>query len=37
VAYEVDGYHPEHRAVLEVEAGRGGANKLTIGISSERA
>lgn len=26
VAYEVDGYHPDHRAVLEVEAGRGAAN-----------
>jgi hypothetical protein len=26
LAYEVDGYNPEHRAVLEVEAGRGAAN-----------
>ena len=25
VAYEVDGFHPEHRIVLEVEAGRGAA------------
>ncbi|MDQ3648240.1 MAG: hypothetical protein M3433_06605 [Actinomycetota bacterium] len=24
--YEVDGFHPEHRVVLEVEAGRGAAN-----------
>lgn len=26
VAYEVDGFHPEHGIVLEVEAGRGAAN-----------
>jgi hypothetical protein len=26
VAYEVDGFHPEHGVVLEVEAGRGAAN-----------
>jgi hypothetical protein len=26
VAYEVDGFHPEHRIVLEIEAGRGAAN-----------
>jgi hypothetical protein len=26
VAYEVDGFHPEHEIVLEVEAGRGAAN-----------
>jgi hypothetical protein len=26
VAYEVDGFHPNHGAVLEVEAGRGAAN-----------
>jgi hypothetical protein len=25
VAYEVDGFHPQHRIVLEVEAGRGAA------------
>ncbi len=25
VAYEIDGFHPEHRIVLEVEAGRGAA------------
>jgi hypothetical protein len=26
VAYEVDGFHPQHGIVLEVEAGRGAAN-----------
>lgn len=26
VAYEVDGFHPQHEIVLEVEAGRGAAN-----------
>lgn len=26
VSYDVDGFHPEHRVVLEVEAGRGAAN-----------
>lgn len=26
VSYEVDGFHPDHRVVLEVEAGRGAAN-----------
>lgn len=26
VAYDVDGFHPEHGIVLEVEAGRGAAN-----------
>jgi len=26
VSYEVDGFHPEHGVVLEVEAGRGAAN-----------
>lgn len=26
VAYEVDGFHPEHGVILEVEAGRGAAN-----------
>ena len=26
VAYEVDGFHPDHGVVLEVEAGRGAAN-----------
>lgn len=26
VAYDVDGFHPDHRVVLEVEAGRGAAN-----------
>ena len=26
VKYEVDAYHPEHRVVVEVEAGRGAAN-----------
>jgi hypothetical protein len=25
VAYEIDGFHPKHRIVLEVEAGRGAA------------
>lgn len=25
VAYEVDGFHPEHQIILEVEAGRGAA------------
>lgn len=26
VAYDVDGFHPQHEIVLEVEAGRGAAN-----------
>ena len=26
VSYDVDGFHPDHRVVLEVEAGRGAAN-----------
>lgn len=26
VSYEVDGFHPQHEIVLEVEAGRGAAN-----------
>ena len=26
VSYEVDGFHPTHRVVLEIEAGRGAAN-----------
>jgi len=26
LAYEIDGFHPEHGIVLEVEAGRGAAN-----------
>lgn len=26
VAYDIDGFHPEHGIVLEVEAGRGAAN-----------
>lgn len=26
VSYEVDGFHPQHRVVIEVEAGRGAAN-----------
>jgi len=26
VSYEVDGFHPEHGVVIEVEAGRGAAN-----------